>query len=145
MKGVAIGLRAALWAAGVALGGLLLSSLFRQPMTSRQAAALVIFTLLSVVRPADALLLVAAFGPIINNSANVQVTTGTLSLNGGGTHTGNFDAVSPGAIAFNASMADMIKSDQPPTPPPAMEGTTPLLPPPGQPAPPPANPAPTGP
>ena len=66
MKGVAIGLRAALWAAGVALGGLLLSSLFRQPMTSRQAAALVIFTLLSVVRPADALLLVAAFGPIIS-------------------------------------------------------------------------------
>ena len=66
MKAVATGLRAALWAAGVTLGALLLSSLFRQPMTTRQAAALAIFTLLSVARPVDALLIVAAFGPIIS-------------------------------------------------------------------------------
>ena len=43
--------------------------------------------------------------------------------------------------SFNAKMLDMIKSDQPPTPPPAMEGTTPLLPPPGT-GPAQANPAP---
>jgi hypothetical protein len=66
MNAVATGLRAALWAAGVTLGSLLLSSLFRQPMTTRQAAALAIFTLLSAARPVDALLIVAAFGPIIS-------------------------------------------------------------------------------
>jgi hypothetical protein len=44
--------------------------------------------------------------------------------------------------AFNAQMTDMIKTDQPPAPPPGMEGTAPLFP---QPETPPANPAPKGP
>ena len=65
MKAVAIGLRAIFWAACLAAGLLLLSSLLRQPLTVRQSAILLAFTAVSFVRPLDALLVFAALGPII--------------------------------------------------------------------------------
>jgi len=64
MTAAATGLRAVLWAIALALGLLLLSSLVRQPLTWPQSAALAAFGLLAALRPADALLLFAAFGPI---------------------------------------------------------------------------------
>lgn len=64
MTAVATGARAALWVVGLTLGVLLLSSLFRQPLTLPQAAALAAFTGLSLLRSVDALLLLAAFGPL---------------------------------------------------------------------------------
>jgi uncharacterized repeat protein (TIGR01451 family) len=37
---------------------------------------------------------------VLNNSGNITVTSGTMQLNKGGTHTGPFTATTPGAIAF---------------------------------------------
>jgi hypothetical protein len=71
MKGVAIGLRAILWAVCLALGLLLLSSLLQQPLTFSQKAILVLFAALSAVRPLDALLVFAALGPISGLAAAV--------------------------------------------------------------------------
>ena len=62
---IAIGLRAILWAVCLAVGVLLLSSLLRQPLTFRQGAILATFTALSLFRPLDALLVLAALGPIV--------------------------------------------------------------------------------
>ncbi len=37
----------------------------------------------------------------LNNSGSVLASTGTLSLSGGGTHSGSFNATAPGAVQFN--------------------------------------------
>jgi hypothetical protein len=41
--------------------------------------------------------------PIFNNAGTVQVLSGTISLEGGGLHTGKFDVVSPGILAFDGA------------------------------------------
>lgn len=79
MTAVAAASRAALWAAAVAFGLLLLSSLVRQPLNTAQAAALTVFAALALLRPVSALLLFAGLGPLI------AVISAVLGLSFGGT------------------------------------------------------------
>jgi hypothetical protein len=66
MSAVAPGLRAALWVTGLTLAILALSSLFHQPLTTAEVVALSCFAILSLLRPLDALLVLAALGPLIS-------------------------------------------------------------------------------
>ncbi len=47
------------------------------------------------------------FATVFNNSGDVIVSSGTLSLEGGGTHTGGFHALSPGNLAFGGGTHDL--------------------------------------
>jgi len=44
---------------------------------------------------------IGSISPVLDNSSSVTVTAGTLSLLGGGTHSGSFTATAPGTIAFD--------------------------------------------
>lgn len=66
MSAAATGLRAALWIISLTLGILSLWSVLRQPLTAAEMAALCAFAAVSLVRPVEALLIFAAFTPILS-------------------------------------------------------------------------------